>query len=157
MTDLALQLDATGADLILEGGDLKLDEGLESPVLVSLFSDARARPDQNLPGELDDLRGWWAEDSGEGFGSLLWLLSRAKATDSSVERARESTAEALAWLVSLGVAAAVDVQALRTNTGRIVVTVQLTRGPTPRWPAIWDAIENATFTADGVQVHLVAA
>lgn len=157
MTDLALELDEFGADLILEGGDLKIDSGLGAPMLVSLFSDRRARPDQNLPGELDDLRGWWAEDAGEGFGSLLWLLSRAKATDASVERAREFTATALAWLVELGVVAAMDVQALKTNTGRIVVTVQLTRGPSPRWPAIWAAIEETTFSANGVEVQLVTA
>lgn len=157
MTDLALQLDATGADLILELGDLKLDEGLEAPVLVSLFSDRRARPDQDLPGELDDLRGWWAEDVGEGFGSLLWLLSRAKVTDQTVERAREATRDALTWLVDLGVAFAVDVEALRSTSGRVIVTVTLTRGPAASWPAIWDALEATTFTADGVQVHLLTS
>ena len=43
MTDLAIVVDEEGPDLALEAGDLQLEEGLDSAVLWSLFSDQRAR------------------------------------------------------------------------------------------------------------------
>lgn len=64
------------SDLVIEGGDLALDQGLQTKILLSLFTDRRVGPKENLE-DPQDLRGWWAR---EDFGSRLWLLGRAKAT-----------------------------------------------------------------------------
>jgi phage gp46-like protein len=77
---------------------LTQDEGLETAVLLSLFSDRIARQDDVLPSG-DDRRGWWAdayaEIEGDAWGSRLWLLSREKQTASVLRRAEEYASEAL--------------------------------------------------------------
>lgn len=113
MSDIALTYDATGCDLVLAGNDLKLDEGLNTAIIISLFSDRRARSDDPLPSGDGDRRGWWADAypviEGDQIGSRLWLLSREKEIPETLRRAKEYAAEALAWLVSDGIAARVEV------------------------------------------------
>ncbi len=90
------------------------DEGLETAIIISLFTDRRANHDDALPDGGDDRRGWWAdafpELEGDRIGSRLWLLFREKDMQSVVNRAREYTDEALAWLVQDGVAQRIVVQ-----------------------------------------------
>ena len=38
------------------------------------------------------------------MGSRLWLLARAKLTPETIELARSSIAESLAWMLELGIA-----------------------------------------------------
>ena len=113
MSDLALIWDGHGCDLALDGNDLQLDDGLQTSILISLFSDRRARADDVLPGADGDRRGWWADAypqiEGDQIGSRLWLLSREKELAEPLRRAKEYAEEALAWLVTDGIAARVEV------------------------------------------------
>ena len=63
MTDLALHFapGAWSADLSILGGDLATDDGLRTAVIISLFTDARARADDPLPEADADRRGWWGD------------------------------------------------------------------------------------------------
>ena len=133
MSDIALvwNADAFAGDLMLADGQLATDAGMRTAILISLFTDARAADDEELPEAGTDRRGWWgdalareaqraagsARDSNR-IGSLLWLLSRSKVTSSALIRAQRSCEDALAWLVRDGVASAV----------RVVVEVQLRSG-----------------------------
>lgn len=80
MSDLALIWDGRSCDLALDGNDLQLDDSLQTSILISLFSDRRARADDVLSGADGDRRGWWADAypqiEGDQIGSRLWLLSR---------------------------------------------------------------------------------
>ena len=112
MTDLRtifIDMDQ-GADLALETFALASDDGLETAVILSLFTDARARDDDTLPAGQTDRRGWWADAfpavAGDRFGSRLWLLRRSKQLQESLIVAREYAEEALAWLVEARGAAA---------------------------------------------------
>ena len=90
MTDLALAYDPAThtADLCIADGDLVLDDGLSSLVLMSLLTDARAAPEDVDPGE-QDLRGWWGDAFSErALGGRLWTLGRALATDANARRPR---------------------------------------------------------------------
>lgn len=113
MSDIALTWDGHGCDLALDGNDLLLDVGLQTSILISLFSDRRARADDVLPGEDGDRRGWWGDAypqiEGDQIGSRLWLLSREKEIPETLRRAKEYADEALAWLVIDGIAARVEV------------------------------------------------
>lgn len=113
MSDIALIWDGHGCDLALDGNDLQLDDGLQTSILISLFSDRRARADDTLPGDDRDRRGWWADAypqiEGDQIGSRLWLLSREKEIPETLRRAKEYADEALAWLVIDGIAARVEV------------------------------------------------
>lgn len=113
MSDLALIYDGHGCDLALDGNDLQLDDGLTTAILISLFSDRRARADDVLPAAAGDRRGWWADAwpqvEGDRIGSRLWLLGREKELAETLRRARDYAEEALAWLVEDGIAARVGV------------------------------------------------
>lgn len=99
MTGIALDI-ATGD--LLRGGDggVLTDDGFWGPVLVSLFTDARAPDGMPLPDPAGPRRGWWGSslvDDGE-VGSLLWTLRREKTTPETVQKARSYAAAALAWI-----------------------------------------------------------
>lgn len=105
----------TGADFAMAGYDLDSDEGMDTAIVISLFSDARANDDDQLPAGQTDRRGWWGDAfgpvAGDRLGSRLWLLRRSKQLQSSLNEAREYAEEALAWMVEDGVAERVEVVA----------------------------------------------
>ena len=108
MPDIALAWNnSIGAgDICIVGADLGNDDGLETAVLLSLFTDRRVRPEELPPG-VSWRRGWWGDglnDDQDQTGSKLWLLHRAKRTPDLLVRARGYASEALAWLVGDGVA-----------------------------------------------------
>lgn len=113
--DFALQWDSRlgVADLAFCDDDLVEEPGLRTAVILSLFLDAPARPDDGVPD--GDRRGWWgdqfAEVRGDRLGSRLWQLRRAKKTPDIVPLAEEIAREALAWLVEDRVASRVDAAA----------------------------------------------
>ena len=80
MTDLALAWNnRLGAgDICVVGADLQAEAGLDTAILISLFTDARVREDELPPGHTWR-RGWWGddvEDEPDITGSKLWLLRR---------------------------------------------------------------------------------
>ena len=95
---------ALGAD-----GDLVMDRTPLTPMLVSLGTDRRARPDDELPTGITELnapssfveRRGWAGDAldarGRLIGSRLWLLDRAKETEITRRLCEEWAKEALGW------------------------------------------------------------
>lgn len=111
LVDVALVLkpDGIGADVAVAGADLLGDAGLETAVLLSVFTDRRADVTDVLPLGETDRRGWWADREDRKLGSRLWLLDREKRTPATIARAQDYVSEALAWLVSDGVAKSVDV------------------------------------------------
>lgn len=105
-------------DWSIAGGDLAADGGLDTAVILSLFTDRLANADDEIPDGTGDRRGWWgdaylpprADGSPDLVGSRLWVhLSRALATPETAQQAQADVEEALAWMVEDGVAAAVTV------------------------------------------------
>jgi len=133
MTDIALAFsDFKGGDLILAGQDLARDDGLESAVLVSLFTDRRANPEQIRAGEdARDLRGWWGDYNppvdGDQTGSLMWLLRREKQTRETLARARQYAEQALAWMIEDRVASRVIVTTEYGSPGTMYIEVVIER------------------------------
>jgi phage gp46-like protein len=141
MTDIALTWNAAEgrADLALAGGDLLLDQGLRTAVIISLFTDGLARGDDDLAtaigGNGEDRRGWWGDlpvggETPRRIGSRLWLLRRAKATEGTRLRAVTMIREALAWMLQDGVVDRIEVEAVLAGTppDRLLVTLTLRRG-----------------------------
>jgi phage gp46-like protein len=97
-------------DFKYNNGDLLREEGLETAVLISLFTDRRANDDDELinPGEY---RGWWGDELSEDdqIGSRLWLVKQ-KATQRNVILAKEYIIEALQWMIDDGVVSKIDVE-----------------------------------------------
>lgn len=149
MTDVALFWDAeaVAADMSLEAGDLATEAGLKTAVIISLFTDRRARPDDPLPEAGADRRGWWgdvaAREADDEIGSRLWLLSREKQTAEVVARAREYALEALGWMLRDRVASAVDVVAEITRPGVLGLSIIITRPDGPgreRFDFVWKGL-----------------
>lgn len=133
--DVALVFDPVRkrADIALgEDGDLLLDDTPATPMLISLFSDRRALPDDELPTGLTDMnrsqslvaRRGWAGDAldiaGRPIGSRLWLLDRAKESELTRRLVEDWSREALAWLAAeTGTAATVTATWVRRGVLRL--------------------------------------
>lgn len=138
-----------GFDFALEGLLLAEDDGLDTAVVLSLFTDRRAGDDDLVPGGGDDRRGCWL-DGFPGYeieGSRLWLLAQAKLTEETAIRAREYCEEALAWLVADGVAGRITVEtwiARRHPLGVIGAQIDIVKpdGTTTRYKfdSLWRAV-----------------
>lgn len=116
------------SDFTVGGGALVSEPDLNTAVIISLFTDRRAEPDDELPNPTGSRRGWWGDALAERrIGSRLWLLSREKQLREVLNRAKEYAAEALAWMVEDGVAQQVTVDAQIVSTGLLGLSVQIDR------------------------------
>lgn len=152
--DLLLRFSNAGsADLVIENGDLVMDGGVTTAVIVSLFSDARALTDQ-LSAPDENPRGWWGQEDLQ-FGSLMWVLTRSKLVELTLEVARESTLNALAWMIAVDLAESVVVTPSIQPGGLLLIEVIPTRGTARRWADLWEQMDPVTYTQQGVQLRLV--
>lgn len=122
---------SSGADYAIGALGLDEDDGLETAVIISLFTDRRADADDALPGNSTDRRGWWADAyadvAGDKIGSRLWLLANEKQLQSALQRAKEYAEEALQWLVDDGVVKSVSATAMIVRDGVLGLVVEIHR------------------------------
>lgn len=102
------------ADIEFKDNDLVNEDGLETAVLISVFTDARAADDDPLPDALHgDKRGWWGDktlnDPNDQTGSKLWLLNRSKVTNQVMRKAKRHIENALEWMKDDGIAVKIEV------------------------------------------------
>ena len=85
-----------------------IDNGLETAVYLSLFTDARSLDDDDPPAK----RGYWGDALTERpLGSRLWLLSRAKVTSETLSLIETYSRESLEWLLLDNIAIEINVSA----------------------------------------------
>jgi phage gp46-like protein len=148
-------IDGVGFDVINNRG-LEVDKGLETAVLVSLFTDAPATPSEleffGLTPEQN--RGWLGNDypvvDGDVWGSKLWLLARAKRTDETLARAHGYTTDAVRWMIDDGLAVKIPLTTQwYGRTGFLAVGAQMFRPGDlrPRWRRVWDATTGKLLEA----------
>ena len=110
-------------NLLVQDGKILTEEGLRTAVVLSLFTDARALADDDIPSGDQDPRGWWgdayAQVPGDRIGSRLWLLSRSKKLPRTAQEAKSLAEEALAWLVQDRIASSVSVEAVLEPRGAV--------------------------------------
>ena len=132
MTDILTSWDLQRGDWLIGAPGLAEESGLKSAIILSLFSDRRANPDDALPSPASsDRRGWWGDNfaalQNDRIGSRLWLLSREKQLSKVLLRANEYCKEALQWLIDDGIAKAVEVHAEIVRAGVLGVEIIITR------------------------------
>lgn len=146
MIKLSYSNTAQRADLVrTDGLNLETDEGLESAVTISLFSDARAAEDDDVPAE-GDKRGWWGSSyltpEGRELGSKVWQLLRAKASKANVNRATLIIQDALQWMIDTKVASVITATlepiAGRADILSLRITIQRPGKLAPRWDHFWE-------------------
>lgn len=160
MIDVALVPTGETIDLVVEDGDLRLEAGLFTACLVSLFSDGLAAADDELPDGVDR-RGWWAgevtpDDRGDFFGSRLWLLERSTLANATLAAAEAHGREALEWLVREGIAERVEVTASRLDRTTLFLSVQVVRGSATARRDLWTAQLAASVAVGPTRFSLVA-
>lgn len=111
------------ADWAMNGFQLQSGADLTTAVLISLFTDRTANPDDVIPDGSGDPRGWWGDDPRHPIGSRLWLLSRSKETQQVLALAQDYVAEALQWLVDDGVVAKFDILCQWTRPSMLGIQV----------------------------------
>lgn len=112
----------------IESSLLALKDPLARAVIMSLFTWARARPDDATDG---DNWGWWGDNVSEvendRIGSRLWLLSRSTLQQNTPVRAEHYAIEALNHLVEDGVATRVTAAAERMGVTGLAMLVTIYR------------------------------
>jgi len=161
MTDIFLKVQDRAdvpVDIEIEAGDLRMDPGLRTPVLVSLFSDARLPADQTPPDGTTNRRGWWGTSETDPFGSLLWALRRQKITNETINAFAEAVRAALDWLVREEIVEDVQVAVERgtRDVHELTATISLVRGSASRWPVVWEGTLAYEAPIDGIRVIVLA-
>lgn len=118
-------------DYALDGTLLAADGDLETAVILSLFTDRRADPEDALAGGEPEKRGWFGDAvpvvEGDRIGSRLWLLARRKQSTETLNLAVEYCREALQWMIDDGVARAVEIEAEWIRTGVLGLRIGIVR------------------------------
>lgn len=149
MSDIRTVWRDLGGEWLVAGPSLAGDDGLETAVVLSLFTD-RLAAETDTTVQATARRGWWGdaypEVAGDRIGSRLWQLAREKQTSAVLARAELYAREALQWLVDDGVASAVVVAAEWVRgagmmPGTLGLAISVTRNAAPvvsfRFDSFW--------------------
>lgn len=132
---ISWNLDYMEGDFVFDSflQDYESDEGIETSVIISLFTDRRAGNDDILPDLSNpDKRGWWGDlvsptVEGDQIGSRLWLLSREKVLKTVLQRAKKYATEAVQWMIDDAIASKIDVnvEAQLSNNNTHILAIQV--------------------------------
>lgn len=166
MTDIALKWQLDTADLDVAANDYVTDDSLETSVLISIFTDARAARSDALPDTQTSRRGWFGDlfndDPQDRIGSKLWLLSREKQTEETRLHAQDYARQALQWLIDDQISDSVTVDAEWVDRGVVQLAITIERPRTDpvqyRFNYTWDSQEaRLSFEAVGPELTLSRA
>lgn len=114
--DVKLLLENGQFDIVIEDGDFANEDGFDTAVWVSLFSDARATVSQVLTPE--KRRGWLgnlvSEKPERQLGGYLWLAEQRRLTQDTVNEIVDYARKALNYMIEDGLVLKIDV------TGEII-------------------------------------
>ncbi len=146
MSDIALVLENNCFDLAIEMDDLVADNGLETAVTISLFTDRRVN-EEELPDLETDKRGWWGdvfpEIDQDQIGSRLWTLARSKITNETLSRFNELCKEALDWMQEDGIAGEIAISSEYNEENHLITSIEISRPDetVERFSVLWDEQE----------------
>lgn len=135
--------------------DLVTTDGLESAILVSLFSDRRAAADEVA--DPMKRRGWIgnlvSEVPGDNHGSGLWLHEQDRLTADRATAVRVEAEQSLDWMIEEGLAGATQGRVIRDPASRrTYLTIDLQEpegGSTSRAYQLADATRNGILATIG--------
>lgn len=137
-------------DLVMGDTGVRTDGALETVAQIMVHCDRTANPNDKIPDETDNPRGWWGDaldQNGDKTGSRVWLLD-GKATPANRRLAADYVEEAVGPLVRSG--AVLEARAQQRGIRRddvIAVELQMLKPaePAPRWEPFWMDINLATL------------
>ena len=144
-----------GFDLSLSSspawGQLELEDGFRSQVVLSVLTDRWAEPSDEVPDSgnpaFPERRGYWGDflsplGPDDRYGSRLWLLEGQALNDETRARARSYVLEGLAWLEAEGIGV-VTVETRIPSRGVLEIFITVTDATTNaerRYSLQWDAM-----------------
>ena len=137
-------------DIKIQNGILELDNGLQTAIYISLFTDRRIGEDDEIPDRSNDRRGYWGDAlEEEPLGSFLWTLDREKITNSVLNKIDTFIREALNWLIEDGIASEINtiVERDSKNIEQVNIEIQVVKpdekSESYRYSLNWEAVKNA--------------
>lgn len=118
-------------DVRISDRDLVRDSGIETAVMISLFTNRLADEEDLLPDSEGDRQGWWADavnEDDDKIGSRLWLLQRSKTVQEIPSEAEGYIKEALQWMLDDGVASEIEVSVSRLDYQTLQMNIDITSG-----------------------------
>jgi phage gp46-like protein len=144
--DIALTPENMGdSDISIVNNDLLIDDGFDTAVYISLFTDERdtGSDDVNQSG------GYWGDAldlssiAVPPLGSLLWKYSRAVVTSEVINSIKTACSDALRWMIDDGIAGLVNVTASEIGNNSYVFGISITRpdntGTSYQYKLNWNA------------------
>jgi phage gp46-like protein len=141
ITDIKLRRseDAQIYDINFVDGDFEQMNGLDTAILMSLTCERRADESEvSLP---EKRRGWIGNEingfSDFEYGSKLWLLEQARATQDTLNKAVTYAQEALQWLVEDDYATSIVVDGEYDDNIELLLNIKFVRNN--------NVVESRTF------------
>lgn len=117
------------ADIEIPAGSMDplRDTGLETAVLIAVFTDRRADEGDELPNASDTRGGYFIDTvTGTPIGSKLWLLGRKRLNADTLSRAKQYIEDALqTQILDEGLAAEMEVD-VTAESGKMKIGITLT-------------------------------
>ncbi len=135
---------------VAANGDLELEDGFDTNLVMSLFCEKRAAPYEVLVPQLR--RGWWGNETSDvpGFeiGSKLWLLDQARLTTKTINLAQQYGLTSLDWMkednILKGVTVETEVNIVQDNP-TLTLNITLLREDNTveyKWFNVWNSTGN---------------
>lgn len=148
MSDLKLLQGPDGVfDLVIENGNLAIEDGFDTSIFVSLLTDARAPADKVVIPE--NRRGWMGNlvspVENRDLGGLLWLTEQRRLTQDTLNETIDYARKSLAWFVEDGIATSIEVTGVIVPLSGItlVITITALNGVTEKhYINLWEVTGN---------------
>jgi phage gp46-like protein len=110
---------------ILNTGDFETDDGLETAIIISGFTDAKVTQTE-YPSESQ--RGWWADEFvNDGLGSKLWLCDRSKISNELFSNLKKYWMDCLQWMVDSSSVKTIDVEVVQSEKYTVNINIEITK------------------------------
>jgi phage gp46-like protein len=144
MRDVLLSLIDSLFDISLLNDDLASDDGLETAVAISFFTDRRVSV-EDLPYGQQDRKGWWGDMfpdvDQDKIGSRMWTLLPAKVTDETRNLANDYAAECLQWMIDDGIASSIKIDSEYNGEKHLTTSVEIVKptGESEKFSVFWES------------------
>jgi phage gp46-like protein len=140
--DIKLTLQQPGGlyDIAIDGTDFASVDGLDTAIVTSMFSDARAA--ESLVNSPEYRRGWVGNiltaDIQRQLGSALWVFDQARMTQDTINQLQLAAIAAFNWMVDDGVARNVFVE-IDQNLDAVYISIIYAEptGDVKRYKILW--------------------
>lgn len=115
-------------DIVIENGDIANEDGFETAIYMSLFTDARAPESKVIKPE--NRRGWMGNIvspvEGRELGGLLWLAEQRRLTQDVLNEIVGYARQSLSWFVEDGIAQNIEVSGKIVPRSGIALIIDIT-------------------------------